>query len=129
MRHLFKILATLALATSAFPTIAHAQGDFCEVAAQGGSAGSVERIREVPVTRDLHAFDPEVLDHHVQPEMADEVIIRLDSGPLIAFTQQAPKGEPQRLQAGQRVRILLSGSIARVEPERCAAIFSSLESN
>jgi hypothetical protein len=44
-------------------------------------------------------------------------VVRLDVGPLIVFTQS----EPHRLRAGERVRVTLNGSIARVEraPGQC----------
>jgi hypothetical protein len=89
----------------------HAQ-DFphCEVPTEGSGAGTIESVREVPIARDLHAFDPGVLEHNVRPDMGEEVIIRLDGGPVITFTQT----QVQRLQTGQRVRVILSGSSARV---------------
>jgi hypothetical protein len=87
--------------------------DACPVATAGSSAGTVESVREVPVLRDLHAFD----EHKVHPETAEELVVRLDVGPLVVFTQS----EPHRLHAGERVRVTLNGSIARVEraPGQC----------
>jgi outer membrane lipoprotein SlyB len=54
--------------------------------------------------------------------MGEEVIIRLDGGPVITFTQT----QVQRLQTGQRVRVILSGSSARVEVvlEQCSNSFA-----
>jgi outer membrane lipoprotein SlyB len=94
----------------------------CEVPTEGSAAGTIESVREVPIARDLHAFDPGVLEHNVRPDMGEEVIIRLDGGPVITFTQ----AQVQRLQAGQRVRVILSGSSARVEVvfEQCSSSFA-----
>jgi hypothetical protein len=98
---------------------AHAAPDFeaCVVAVAEG-AGTVESVRLVPVQRDLHAFDPEVLEHSVQPEEAQELVVRLDAGPLVVFSQR----QLQRLEAGQRVVLHLDGGMARVErdPAACA---------
>jgi hypothetical protein len=99
---------------------AHAAPDFeaCVVAVAEGGAGTVESVRLVPVQRDLHAFDPEVLEHSVQPEAAQELVVRLDAGPLVVFSQR----QLQRLEAGQRVVLHLDGGMARVErdPAACA---------
>ena len=94
----------------------------CEVPTEGSGAGTIESVREVPITRDLHAFDPGVLEHNVRPDMGEEVIIRLDGGPVITFTQS----QVQRLKPGQRVRVILSGSSARVELvfEPCSSSFA-----
>ena len=99
---------------------AHAAPDFeaCVVAVAEGGAGTLESVRLVPVQRDLHAFDPEVLEHSVQPEEAQELVVRLDAGPLVVFSQR----QLQRLEAGQRVVLHLDGGMARVErdPAACA---------
>jgi hypothetical protein len=99
---------------------AHAAPDFeaCVVAATEGSVGTVESVRLVFVPRDLHAFDPDVLEHSVQPEEAQQLVVRLDAGPLVVFSQR----RPQRLEAGERVRLHLDGGMARVErdPAACA---------
>src|SRR5215510_11441730 len=109
-----RIIAAILLSIS---LAASAQGfDGCVVAANDGSAGTVESVRLVPVQRDLHAFDVEVLEHSVQPEEVQELVVRLDAGPLVIFSQ----GRPQRLQAGQRVRVQLDGSTARVERDLTA---------
>jgi len=112
-----KTLLRLLAAAAAFSVSlqAHALQDFdaCVVAAMEGSSGTVESVRLVPLPRDLHAFDADVLEHSVRPEAAEQLVVRLDVGPLVVFSQR----QPQRLQAGQRVRVHLNGSIARVEPE------------
>ena len=99
---------------------AHAAPDFeaCVVAVAEGGAGTLESVRLVPVQRDLHAFDPEGLEHSVQPEEAQELVVRLDAGPLVVFSQR----QLQRLEAGQRVVLHLDGGMARVErdPAACA---------
>ena len=92
---------------------AHALQDFdaCVVAAMDGSAGTVESVREVPIARDLHGFDPDAPERSVSAETARELVVRLDVGPLVVFTQR----EPHRLSPGERVRVQLNGRIARVE--------------
>jgi hypothetical protein len=108
------------LVLSAFTawTPTHALQDPCAVAAVEGSAGTVESLREVALPRDLHGFDAEALARNVRPDTAEELVVRLDAGPLVVFTRR----EPHRLRAGQRVRVQLSGSVARVErePGECA---------
>ena len=112
-----RVLAAVLFAVS-LPV--HAAPDFeaCVVAVAEGGAGTVESVRLVPVRRDLHAFDPEVLEHSVQPEEAQELVVRLDAGPLVVFSQR----QLQRLEAGQRVVLHLDGGMARVErdPAACA---------
>jgi hypothetical protein len=94
---------------------AHALQDFdaCVVGAMEGSAGTVESVREVPIARDLHGFEPDTLARSLSAETARELVVRLDVGPLVVFTQR----EPHRLTPGQRVRVRLNGRIARVEPD------------
>jgi hypothetical protein len=71
--------------------------------------GIVESVREVLIPRDMHSFDPEVLEHPVRPATAEEAVIRLDGGELITIHQT------QSLRTGQRVRVVLSGSQTQVE--------------
>jgi len=113
----FALLALTALLSAAAP--AHALEDFdaCLTPGSGGSSGTVESVREVPLARDLHAFDAEVLEHSVRPQTAEELIVRLDVGPRVVFTQR----QPYPLRAGQRVRVTLDGSIVFVETELCPA--------
>jgi hypothetical protein len=97
---------------------AHALQDFEACVVGPGNAGTVESVRLVPMQRDLHAFDPDVLEHRVQPEEAQELEVRLDAGPVVVFSQI----QAQRLAAGERVRLHLEGNVARVErdPAACA---------
>jgi hypothetical protein len=83
--------------------------DFCALPAEEASAGTVESVREVPVPRDLHAFDAGTLEHRVRPETVEELVVRLDVGPIVVFTQR----DSHRLRVGQRVRVTLNGSDAR----------------
>jgi hypothetical protein len=96
----------------------------CEAVAEGSSAGTVESVREVAVKNDLHAFDPGVLEHTVRPETAEELAVRLDSGPVVIFMHKVSPG----LRAGQRVRVVLAGGTADVGPDlpQCASVFAAL---
>ena len=89
--------------------------DFC-TAPSGSSWGTVETVREVPLMRDIHAFDAEVLEHKVAPETAEELVVRLDAGPMVIFTERQSHG----LHAGQRVVVRLSGTDALVQSEACS---------
>jgi hypothetical protein len=95
----FARILAIALLVVSLPAYALQDFGACAVAAMEGSAGTVESVRQVTPPRDLHAFDPEVLEHSVRPETAEELVVRLDAGPLVVFTQRAP----HRLRAGQRV--------------------------
>jgi hypothetical protein len=112
------IVRVLAAAVFAVSLPAHAGPDFEACVVEPGRAGTVESVRLVPLQRDLHAFDPEVLEHSVQPEEGQELVVRLDAGPLVVFSQR----RPQRLEAGERVLLHLDGGMARVErdPAVCA---------
>ena len=77
--------------------------------------GTVESVREAPLMRDIHAFDAEALEHKVAPETAEELIVRLDAGPVVIFTERLPHG----VHPGQRVSVTLSGSDAHVRSEAC----------
>ena len=87
--------------------------DFDACIAAEGSAGTVESVREVPPQRDLHAFDEAVLSHPVRPEQVEQLVVRLDDGPLVIISRTQPHG----LHAGQRVRVQLDQNTATVE--RC----------
>ena len=115
MSTLARVVAALLLAVS-LP--AHALQDFDACVVGPGSAGTVESVRLVPVQRDLHAFDLEVLEHRVQPDEAQELVVRLDAGPVVVFSQM----KAQRLQAGERVLLHLEENAAYVErdPAACA---------
>lgn len=85
--------------------------DFCPASAAG--SGTVQSVREVLVVRDLHGFDPGVLEHRVAPKTAEEFVGRLDGGSVLIFAQD----ERLRMRAGQRVRVILTGTAVLVEPE------------
>ena len=95
---------------------AYALEDFgvCLAQAAGASAGTVESVREAPPARDLHAFDADLLEHSIRQEPEEEIVVRLDAGPLVVFTQ----AHSRHLQVGERVRVTLDG-IAHVERDRC----------
>ena len=89
--------------------------DFDACIAAEGSAGTVESVREVAPQRDLHAFDEAVLSHPLRPEQVEQLVVRLDAGPLVIVSGT----QPHWLHAGERVRVQLDQSIATVE--RCLA--------
>ena len=95
----------------------------CEALTEGSSAGTVESVREVAVKNDLHAFDPDVLEHTVRPETAEELAVRLDSGPVVIFMHKVSPG----LRAGQRVRVVLAGGTAHVDPDlpQCSSVLAA----
>ena len=82
----------------------------------GSNWGTVESVREVPVVRDIHAFDPEALEHKVAPETAEELVVQLDAGPVVIFTGRQSQG----VHPGQRVIVTLSGTDARVQSQFCS---------
>jgi hypothetical protein len=100
------LLAGAAFGVAAAPYAPH-EFDFNEL----DTLGMVESVREVAIPRDLHAFDPEVLEHKLRPETTDEAVIRLDAGEVITVQQ----GSLPRLRPGQRVRVLPTGTGTRVE--------------
>jgi hypothetical protein len=101
------------------PSYALQDFDFCPVSTTGSSSGTVESVRVVPAMRDLHAFDSDALEHKVAPETAQEIVVRLDTGPIVIFTER----QAHRVHAGERVRVNLGESIARValKSEECAS--------
>jgi hypothetical protein len=107
-------LAFLAAASGAFAQrYAPQEFDFSELAGIGADAGIVESVREVPL-REMHAFDPEVLELKHKPETVQELDIRLDGGHVITVTRST---DLQRLQLGQRVRVMLTNTGALIEPQ------------
>lgn len=96
------------------PSYGLSDPDSCATVA-GSGWGTVESVREVPLLRDIHAFDPEALEHKVAPETAEELVVQLDAGPVVIFTARQSQG----VHAGQRVVVTLSGSDAHVESEFC----------
>ncbi len=113
---LAKIFAASLLFAAAFGASAQRYApqefDFSELPCMG-DYGIVESVREVPVVRDMHAFDPEVLELKMNPDMVREVVIRLDGGHVLTVTQSA---EGQPLAAGQNVRVILTTSGPIVSP-------------
>ena len=89
--------------------------DFSGLAAMGTETGIVESVREVPVARDLHGFDPDVLEHTLQrPETVEEMVIRLDGG--YAINVKAT-GDMRSCSPGQRVRVTFTTAGPLVEPQ------------
>ena len=111
MSALLRLLAAAAFAVS-LPAYALQDLDACVAATMESGAGTVDSVRAVPVARDIHAFDPDVLEHRVRPEEAQQLVVRLDAGPLVVFSAK----EPRTFQPGQRVRVRLDGSVAPMEP-------------
>jgi len=115
----FGSLVVGAMVAVSTPSYGFQDLDSCRVSGSASSAGTVESVRVVPVPRDLHAFDEEALEHKVAPDTAEELVVRLDVGPVVIFTER----EPQRVRAGQRVRVTLGGSIVHVALEsECAPL-------
>jgi hypothetical protein len=81
--------------------------------AEGGSAGTVESVSQVAPQRDLHSFDEAVLSHPVRPEPVEQLVVRLDAGPLVIVSGT----QARRLHAGERVRVQLDQDTPTVE--RC----------
>jgi hypothetical protein len=107
-------LAMLAAASGAVAQrYAPQEFDFSELSDFGSDAGIVESVREVPL-REMHAFDPEVLELKHKPETVQELDIRLDGGHVITVTRST---DLQRLQLGQRVRVMLTTTGALIEPQ------------
>jgi hypothetical protein len=75
--------------------------DLATVALIGSDAGTVEAVRETPIARHPHAFIPDVTEHRLHAETAEQVVIRLDSGLIITV----PRDPTLRIQPGQRVRV------------------------
>jgi hypothetical protein len=103
------ILVALGLLAAGFGAVAQPYApqefDFSELAGIGADAGIVESVREVPLARDIHAFDPALIEHTVQrPETVEQVLIRLDGGSAITVKNNGDL----RLQPGQRVRVTLT---------------------
>jgi outer membrane lipoprotein SlyB len=90
----------VALLFAAAPAYAHEVFESC-YPSDAASTGTVESVREVAVVRDIHAFDPEVLEHKLRAETVQVLTVRLDAGPLVVLDQSVG----QRLRAGQRVRV------------------------
>ena len=89
------------------PALALQDFSDCTASAHEGSPGTVESVRQVVLLRDIHAVEAD----GVRAGTAEELVVRLDARPLVVFTER----KPHPLSAGQRVRVQLNGSIARVE--------------
>jgi hypothetical protein len=107
------VLLAAAFGASAQP-YAPQEFDFSDLSGIGAEAGIVESVREVPVARDIHAFDPEVLVHTMRPDTVDEVAIRLEAGYVITVTAD---GDMRRLEPGQRVRVTFTTAGPLIEPQ------------
>jgi outer membrane lipoprotein SlyB len=76
--------------------------DFSELNSwQDSIFGTVESMRVVRIERDIHAYE-ETLELRIQPELRDELVIRLDDGRAITIVLNGT----QQFQAGERVRVL-----------------------
>jgi len=76
--------------------------DFSELnSCQDSIFGTVESMRVVRIERDIHAYE-EPLELRIQPELRDQLVIRLDDGRAITIVLNGT----QRFQAGERVRVL-----------------------
>jgi len=90
--------STLAMAHAA--EYAPQEFDFSEL-------GTVESVRQVPILELL----PDVFEHAVRPETANELVIRVDDGREVILRDEAM----QRFVAGERVRLEPSSRGPRVE--------------
>jgi hypothetical protein len=98
-------LASLIALIGAAPAYAAQDFESCH-APEATAAGTVESVREVPAPRDLHAFDPDVLEHKLRTETSEVVVVRLDAGPLLVLDQS----QARRLRAGERVVVAPDGT-------------------
>lgn len=104
MTSLLRLVSLIALLAAA-PAYALENFESCVPGATAG-AGTVETVRELQAPRDIHAFDPDVLEHKVRPDTTEVVVVRLDAGPVVVLDQSASG----RLHAGQRVRVTSDGT-------------------
>ncbi len=101
MKRFFALLSLAAsLAACATPNAPQEFG-FSELNTQDMALGIVESVRVVRIERDIHAYD-EQPELRIQPELADQMVIRLDDGRAITVVLNGL----QRFQAGERVRVL-----------------------
>jgi hypothetical protein len=99
MKNILPVLAFAALTGCASP-YAPQEFDF-----SGLSGGTIESALDAP--RDIHAFQ-EAVEHKINPEPSQRLLIRLDDGRALIVTQREGRFEP-----GQRVRVIAG----RIEPE------------
>ncbi len=100
-----KLLAILSLAASfaASPAL-HAQGAFDSdgLGGQRVELGTVQNVAVVQIERDIHAFDQRAFELSIQPDLTEQLVIRLDAGDIIIVTVKGA----QRFEAGERVRVV-----------------------
>lgn len=105
----FSIALALAGALSAGAAeYAPQEFDFSDLAIGGVAHGIVESVREVSLTRPA-----DFLEHALEPETAQELIVRVDDGRAVRLRPQ----EMRSFGAGQRVRLVSSTTGTRVELE------------
>jgi outer membrane lipoprotein SlyB len=63
--------------------------------------GTVESVGTVRIERDIHAYE-EPPELRIQPELGDQIVIRLDDGHAITLVLKGM----QRFEPGERVRVL-----------------------
>jgi hypothetical protein len=106
MRSMNRIALTLAfagaLSTARAAEYAPQEFDF-------SGLGTIESVREVPLAAPL----ADVFEHAVNPETADELVIRIDDGRAVVLREK----EMQRFAPGQRVRLVSSSSGPRIVHE------------
>jgi hypothetical protein len=76
--------------------------DLSPLAPTTAMAGTVEAVRETPLAPHPHAFRGDISEHRLQPDTVEEVVIRLDYGPIVTLAHDPAL----RVQPGQRVRVL-----------------------
>jgi hypothetical protein len=95
------LLATLSLAASLAASAApHAQ-DFGGLD-QRVALGTVQHAEVVQIPRDIHAFDERAFELRIQPDLTEQLVIRLDAGDVVIVTVRGA----QRFEAGERVRVV-----------------------
>jgi outer membrane lipoprotein SlyB len=101
-------LAALPLACSIAPEIESESraADF------GATAGVVESVQPVAFYKGVPAL-ADVFEHAVRPPSGERLLIRLDGGHWVTLVDE----RLQHFQPGQRVRVVSSGSVRRVEQE------------
>jgi outer membrane lipoprotein SlyB len=64
--------------------------------------GTVQHVKVVQVERDIHAFDERAFELSSQPDLTEQLVIRLDAGDIVTVTVQGA----QRFAPGERVRVV-----------------------
>lgn len=78
----------------------------------GATVGVVESVHSVAFYKGVPAL-ADVFEHAVQPQAGDRLLIRLDGGHWVTLVDEGL----QHFNPGQRVRVVSSGSVRRVEQE------------